>query len=139
MTPKHIEDFMTRKGINWKPIVKNMWAVIDPEGKIPRITISIEPSERAGEELIKFIVFICDVPLNSPPEFYKQFLKLNFKVDHGAFAMESKSELCFIDTLELSNTDEVEFEATLRAMMGAPRWFQEHFDIDSYTLGKPQF
>ncbi len=139
MTPKHIEEFMTRKGINWKPIVKNMWAVIDPEGRIPRITISIEPSERAGEELIKFIVFICDIPLNSTPEFYKQFLKLNFKVDHGAFAMESKSEMCFIDTLELKNTDEVEFEATLRAMTATPRWFQEHFDIDSYTLGEPQF
>ena len=40
-----------------------------------------------------------------------EFLKLNFKVEHGAFAMESSSEMTFIDTLELEKQAYEEQEA----------------------------
>jgi hypothetical protein len=139
MTSTQIENLLTKTGAKWEKIIKDMWSVADPECKIPKITIAVEPGGRTGGHIIKFIVFVCDVPVDTGVDFYKEFLKLNFKVEHGAFAMESRSEMSFVDTLEMETTDEVEFEATLRAMMDAPRKFQEHYDIDFYTLGKPQF
>ena len=139
MTSTQIENTLNAMGVKWEKIIKDMWSVIDPEGKIPKVTISVEPGGRRGSHLVKFVVFVCDVPVGTGPDFYKEFLKLNFRVEHGAFAMETRTEMCFVDTLEMETTDEVEFEATLRAMMDAPRRFQEHYDIDFYTIGKPQF
>ena len=139
MTPEQIEALIIKTGIKWEKIAKNIWDIDDPDDDIPGITFTIEPSEKYGEELLKFTVFVCDVPADAKPEFFKEFLRLNFKIEHGAFAMESKSEMAFFDTLELKNLDEDEFEATLRAMMAAPRIFQKRFDIEFYTLGKPQF
>lgn len=139
MLPEQIEDLMTRMSLPWSRIVKNMWAVEDPEGKYPRLVISVEKSVKKDSELLKFVVFICDVPADSPAEFFVEFMRHNFRVDHGTFAMESKSEMSFIDTLELRHTEPDEFEATLHAMRDAPRLFQEKYDIDVYTLGKPQF
>ena len=139
MNANQIESTLTAMGVKWEKIVKNMWAVADPEGKIPRITITVEHGDKKGVDLLKFIVFVCDVPVDTGSEFYKNFLKLNFRVEHGAFAMETLTEMSFIDALEFKTTDECEFEATLRAMMDAPKMFQEKYDIDFYTLGKPQF
>lgn len=139
MTPEQIEKLIAQSGMKWKKIVRNIWDIDDPDDNLPGITVAMEPSERSGEELLKFIVFICDVPTDTKPEFYKEFLKLNLKVEHGAFAMETKSEMIFIDTLETKNLNENEFTATLRAVREAPGTFQKRYDIDFYTMGKPQF
>ena len=139
MTPERIEKMMTRMELPWKKVVKDMWSVDWPDDSLPGITLSIEPGETKDDKLLRFIVFVCDVPKGTGPEFFKEFLKLNFKVDHGAFAMESSSEMQFIDTLELENLDENEFEATMKTMIDAPKNFQEKYDINFFTLGKPQF
>ncbi|MFA6450989.1 MAG: hypothetical protein WCX65_16055 [bacterium] len=139
MTSTQIENLLTNMGVKWDKIIKNMWSVVDPEGKIPKVIISIEPGGRTGGHIIKFVVFVCDVPVDTGIDFYKEFLKMNFKIEHGAFAMETRTEMCFIDNLEFETTDEVEFEASLRALMDAPRRFQERYDIDFYTIGNPQF
>jgi hypothetical protein len=139
MDTEKIEKLIAASGIKWKKIVKNIWGIDDPNDDLPGISIAVEPSERNGERLLKFIVFIADVPKDTGPDFYKEFLKLNFKVEHGAFAMETKTEMVFIDTLELENLDDNEFSATLRAAMEAPRTFQKRYDIEFFTMGKPQF
>jgi hypothetical protein len=139
MTAEHIEQLMTRMNLPWKQVVKNMWNIDDPDDNLPGVSVSIEPRRKPGRELVKFVTFICDVPHDAGPEFFMEFLRLNFRVDHGTFALESKSEMCYIDTLELANMDPNEFEATFRSMQNAARTFQDKFDIDFYTMGKPQF
>lgn len=139
MLPEQIEELMTSLQLPWTRIIKNMWAVEDTEGKYPRMAISVEKSGRKDADILKFTTFICDVPADSPAEFFIEFLRHNFRVDHGTFAMESKSEMSFIDTLELQHTQPDEFEATFHSMRNAPHLFQEKYDIDVYTLGKPQY
>ena len=139
MTSQELESLMTQMQIPWSRIVKNMWSVEDPEGKYPRMVLTVEKSGKSGAELLKFITFICDVPQEVGPEFFVEFLRHNFRVDHGAFAMESKSEMSFVDTLEMENLDHNEFQATYLSMRDAPRMFMEKYDIDLFTMGKPQF
>ena len=139
MTPEQIETLMTEMNLPWSSVVKNMWNIDDRGDNLPGVTVSIEPSEKDGEQLVKFVTFICDVPHDAGTDFYLEFLRLNFRVDHGTFALESKSELCYIDTLELANLDPNEFKATLAAMQNAPQLFQDKYDIDLYTMGRPQF
>lgn len=139
MEPEHIEALMAKMGLKWQRLARGMWAVDDPEGKIPKISICVEPSLKKGEDLLKFIIFICDIPRDTGPKFFREFLKLNFRVDHGTFALETSTEMEFMDTLELKNLDGNEFEETLRAMMEAPKTFQERYDINRFTMGEPQF
>ena len=138
MKYEDIPQAVSKMGLKCETIVKGICAVVDPQGKIPKITICVEPSLRAGEMMFKFIVFVCDVPIDTKSDFFKDFMKLNFRVQHGAFAMESKTELIFMDTLEAKNLDENEFTATLEAMIEAPKRFREKYDLDFYTLGTPQ-
>ena len=139
MTAEQIEKLMNEMNLPWSVVVRNMWNIDDPDDSLPGVTVSIESSEKSGAEIVKFVTFICDVPHDAGPEFFLEFLRLNFRVDHGTFALESKSELCYIDTLELEGLDPGEFKATLSAMQRAPQIFQEKYDIDLYTMGKPQF
>jgi hypothetical protein len=139
MNAEQIEALMTRMNLPWSRVVKNMWNIDDRGDNLPGVTVSIEKGEKHGRDLVKFVTFICDVPHDAGPEFFLDFLRLNFRVDHGAFAMESKSEMFYLDTLELAGLDPNEFEAALTAMRNAPRMFQEKYDIDIYTMGRPQF
>ena len=135
----NIEDWLSKTGHKWKRIMKDMWAVEGGEGKTPQVTVSIEHDHLGGLSVLKFVVFICDVPHDVEPKFFVDFLKLNFRVEHGAFAMESRSEMIFTDSLELDNLDENEFTATLDVLLDAPRIFREHYDIDFFTMGAPQY
>ena len=139
MTAEQIEELLTRTSLPWTRVVKDMWKIDDPNDTLPGIIVSLETNAKKCGRIAKFVVFICDVPQDAGPDFFKHFLRLNFRVDHGAFALESKSEMCFIDTLELEHLDANEFEATLNAMRRAPAMFKEKYDIDIYTMGKPQF
>lgn len=139
MDSQQLETLMTEMKLPWQRIVKDMWAVEDTDKGDPRIVITVEDSLKKNAKLLKFIVFICDVPNDAAPEFFKEFLKLNFRVDHGTFAMESLSEMSFIDTLEMEHLDREEFETTFAAMRNAPHMFKEKFDVDVYSMGKPQY
>lgn len=134
MTPENIEALMTEMKLNWNRIIPKMWAVQDDTNEFPQVAVSIEKSEKKDSHLVKFIVFICDVPVNAKPSFFKEFLKLNFIVEHGTFAMESMNEMSFIDTLELENLDPNEFMSTISAMRNAPRLFRKRYNIDSYSF-----
>ena len=134
MTPEQVENLMTGINIKWQKIIARMWAVQDETNKYPQIVLSIEKSEKKDARLLKFLVFICDVPVDVKPDFFKEFLKLNFIVEHGTFAMETLTEMSFMDTLEMKGLDPEEFSATLDAMRKAPRMFRERYDIDKYTF-----
>ncbi len=132
MTIDKIEALMTELSLPWEMVIPGMWTIRDE--KHPQIVISREKSEKKNTYLLKFLVFICDVPVNAEPRFFKEFLKLNFLVAHGTFAMESMNEMSFMDTLEMENLDSNEFKATLDAMRQAPRLFEERYDIGSFTF-----
>lgn len=132
MTIDKVEALMTSLNLPWETVIPGMWTIRDE--RHPQIVISIEKSDKKGTKLLKFLVFICDVPVGAEPKFFKEFLKLNFVVNHGTFAMESMNEMSFMDTLEMENLDENEFTATLEAMRRAPRLFEERHDIGSFTL-----
>ena len=139
MTSEQLENLMTQMKLPWQRVMKGMWYVDDPEGKAPRLSICVEPSSRKDAKLVKFIAFISDVPQDATADFFKDFLRLNFRVDHGTFAMETRSEMAFIDTLEMEHLDPNEFEATFLAMRNAAVLFKEHYDTDVYTIGKPRY
>jgi len=135
MTTEMLEKLMTDMNLKFSRVIKNMWSIQDHEDKLPPLTMLIEASEKKGSQLLKFMVFICDVPAETDPVFLKEFLRMNFLVEHGTFAMETRGEMSFIDTIELDNLDPDEFIATLNAVRGAPAYFKQKYDTKDYTFG----
>ncbi len=96
MTPEKIEALMTENELPWKRIIAKMWAIQDLEGKYPQLVVLIEKSEKNGADLLKFVVFICDVPVDADVNFFKEFLRYS-----GVVMRKSKCPI--IQTKFLSN------------------------------------
>lgn len=93
--------------------------------ELPEEDVLVVDKEEAG---IKNLVLICSDPIlimeqhlfeigNNASEVYKELLKKNRDIVHGAFALDStEKKVLFRDTLQLENLDMNELEGSLKSL-----------------------
>ncbi|HUW40027.1 MAG TPA: hypothetical protein VMV90_03385 [Rectinemataceae bacterium] len=115
-----IEEYLIELGVAYEEPQPGTWLVDDQSKGLPGIFISF------AEPVVIMHARIMPVPAANREEFYAELLKLNYGgLLHGAYALEGE-EVVLIDTLEFSDMDKAEFEASLTAIGFA---LSEHYPV----------
>lgn len=109
-TAEDLETYMLAMGLSFETLDEGMWVVHDDDDRIDSLVVHY------AAPLVIFRVKLFELPAGNKEALFGRLLELNAtEMVHGAYGIEG-SAVVMIDTLELENLDENEFQASVEAL-----------------------
>lgn len=123
-----IEQLLSGTGAPHEKVSGAAWKLrAGPEQQFEATVMRVKTSA-TRREMIKVYMPVGKLPEAAGTDFFRDLFRKNRDLGHGGFALAGKDAVVFVDTLQLENCDQAEFDATLDWLIKSVDIFKEKLD-----------
>jgi hypothetical protein len=124
-----IEQLLGGTGAQFEKVSGSAWKLrIGPERQFEATVMRIKTTLPPQRDMLKVYTPVGTLPEGADPGFFRDLFRKNRDLGHGGFALAGKDTIVFVDTLQLQNCEQAEFNATLEWLVKSVDIFKEKLD-----------
>lgn len=124
-----IEQLLGGTGAQFEKVSGAAWKLrIGAEQQFEATVLHIKTTLPPQRDMLKVYTPVGALPEDAGTDFFRDLFRKNRDLGHGGFALAGKDTIVFVDTLQLENCDQNEFNATMEWLVKSVDIFKEKLD-----------